>query len=112
ETTELNNALSLLDQKEEEVVQLKSILELLYDGVIIVDHQGLITMMNQTYCEFLGVSVEDVVGKHVTKVIKNTRMHVVVKTGQSEVGSLMKVRDENIIVMRTPIWREGKVVGA
>lgn len=112
ETTELNHTLNLLDQKEKEVVQLKNILELLYDGIIIVDRQGIVTMMNQTYCDFLGVEMDEVIGKHVTEVIENTRMHIVVKTGQPEIGSLMKVRDENIIVMRTPIWREGKVVGA
>lgn len=85
---------------------------MLYDGIIIVDRQGIVTMMNQTYCDFLGVEMDEVIGKHVTEVIENTRMHIVVKTGQPEIGSLMKVRDENIIVMRTPIWREGKVVGA
>lgn len=112
EIDELHHTLNILDQKEKEVKQLRNILELLYDGIIIVDRQGLITMMNQTYCDFLGVKMEDVIGKHVTEVIHNTRMHIVVKTGQPEIGSLMKVRDENIIVMRTPIWRDGKVVGA
>ncbi len=112
EITELKHTLNLLNQKEKEVVQLKEILELLYDGVIMIDHQGLITMMNQTYSEFLGVKIKDVIGKHVTKVIENTRMHIVVKTGQSEIGSFMRVKDKSIIVMRTPIWKEGKVVGA
>jgi PAS domain S-box-containing protein len=110
--TELKNTLNLLDEKEKEVLQLKEILELLYDGIIMIDHQGLITMMNQTYCEFLGVKVDDVIGKHVTDVIENTRMHIVVKTGQSEIGSVMKVKNKDIIVMRTPVWKDGKVVGA
>lgn len=112
EITELKHTLNLLDQKEKEVIQLREILELLYDGVIMIDHQGIITMMNQTYCEFLGVKVEDVIGKHVTQVIENTRMHIVIKTGQSEIGSFMQVRNKNIIVMRSPIWKDGRVVGA
>ncbi|WP_231734765.1 sigma 54-interacting transcriptional regulator [Bacillus sp. FJAT-29937] len=112
EIPELKNTQYLLEQKEKEVEQLKEIIELLYDGVIMIDKQGLITMMNQTYGEFLGVKVEDVIGKHVKKVIENTRMHVVVKTGQSEIGSFMIVKDKSIIVMRTPIWKEGEVVGA
>jgi transcriptional regulator with PAS, ATPase and Fis domain len=45
-------------------------------------------------------------------VIENTRMHIVVKTGQSEIGSVMKVKDRDIIVMRTPVWKDGKVIGA
>lgn len=112
EVTELNQTLNLLDEKEKEVKYLKNILELLYDGVIVVDKKGHVTMINQNYCDFLGVQMDDVIGKHVTEVIKNTRMHIVVKTGQAEIGSFMKVRDENIVVMRTPIWRDGEVVGA
>ncbi len=109
---QLKHTLDLLDQREKEVEQLKEIIELLYDGVIMIDRQGLITMMNQTYCEFLGVKVQDVIGKHVKEVIENSRMHIVVETGQSEIGSFMIVKDKSIIVMRTPIWKEGKVVGA
>ncbi|MEH7238932.1 sigma-54 interaction domain-containing protein [Bacillus sp. JJ1562] len=109
---ELKHTLNLLEQKEKEVEQLKEIIELLYDGVIMIDRQGIITMMNQTYGEFLGVKVEEVIGKHVKEVIENTRMHVVVETGQSEIGSFMIVKDKSIIVMRTPIWKDGKVVGA
>lgn len=112
EVTELNEALNLLDEKEKEVKYLKNILELLYDGIIVVDKKGHITMINQNYCDFLGVKMDEVIGKHVTEVIKNTRMHIVVKTGKPEIGSLMKIKDENIIVMRTPIWRDGEVVGA
>ncbi|MEH7387341.1 PAS domain-containing protein, partial [Bacillus sp. JJ1521] len=109
---QLKHILNLLDEREKEVEQLKEIIELLYDGVIMIDRQGLITMMNQTYCEFLGVKVQNVIGKHVKEVIENTRMHIVVETGQSEIGSFMIVKDKSIIVMRTPIWKEGKVVGA
>ena len=112
EVTELNHTLNLLDEKEKEVKYLKNILELLYDGIIVVDKKGHVTMINQNYCNFLGVKMDEVIGKHVTEVIKNTRMHIVVKTGKPEIGSLMKIKDENIIVMRTPIWRDGEVVGA
>jgi PAS domain S-box-containing protein len=112
DATDLHNTLSLLDEKEKEVLQLKEILELLYDGIIMVDSQGIVTMINQTYCDFLGVNINEVIGKHVTEVVENTRMHIVVKTGKPEIGSVMSVGDKKIIVMRTPIWKDNKVIGA
>lgn len=110
-----NELLSLfhhLEDKNKEVNKFKEVLELLYHGVIMVDIDGIITMMNEAYCEFLGVAMEEVIGKHVTEVIPNTKMHLIAKTGQSDYGKLMKINNREIIVMRHPIREDGKIVGA
>ena len=112
DVTELKQAVSLLDEKEKEVHQLKEMLELLYDGIVMVDENGYITMINQAYCDFLGIKMEESIGKHITEIIRNSRMHIVVKTGQSEFGHVMEVNNKKIIVMRTPIRKDNKVVGA
>ena len=76
----------------------------------VVDENGIITMMSKAYKEF--VNMEDVVGKHVTEVIENTRMHIVVKTGIPEIGEIQEIRGNRMVAMRIPIIKEGKVVGA
>ncbi|MBO8173284.1 MAG: sigma 54-interacting transcriptional regulator [Bacillaceae bacterium] len=110
--TELERALSQLDEKEKEVLHFKEILELLYDGILLVDENGYVQLINQTYCDFLGVKMEEVMGKHCTEVVENSRMHIVAKTGQPEVGHVQKVGDKEIVVTRLPVRKNGKVVGA
>lgn len=100
-----------LEDTQKEVSKLKGILELLYNGILISDKEGIITMINDAYCEFLGIKMTEAVGKHVTQVIPNSRMHIVVKTGQSDIGELMKVKNKEIIVSRHPIRENGEIVG-
>jgi len=80
------------------------------EWVVVVDDKGIITMMSKAYKEFVGM--EDVVGKHVTEVIENTRMHIVVKTGIQEIGEIQEIRGNRMVAMRIPIIKEGKIVGA
>lgn len=110
-SNELSSALHNLEDTQKEVSKLKGILELLYNGILIIDKEGIITMINEPYCEFLGIKMTEAVGKHVTQVIPNTRMHIAVKTGQTDNGELMKVKNKEIIVSRHPIRENGEIVG-
>lgn len=89
----------------------KDIFENLYDGVIMVDRQGIITMISEAYCRFLGVSKSFAIGKHVTGIIENTRLHIVAETGQAEIGSLLKIKGQNAVVVRIPIRKNEEVEG-
>ncbi|MBT9133702.1 MAG: Phenol regulator MopR [Firmicutes bacterium] len=91
---------------------LTTVLETAYDGIVVVDRQGIITMISQAYLHFLGLNEEDVVGRHVTDVVENTRMHIVVKTGLPEVADLQSIRGHLMTVTRFPIISRGEVVGA
>lgn len=91
---------------------LNTILEIVYDGIAVVDSNGFITMISKAYAEFLEVDREAVIGKHVTDIIENTRMHIVAKTGIAEVAQLQKIKGRYMIATRIPIIKEGKVQGA
>ncbi|MCT4595493.1 MAG: sigma 54-interacting transcriptional regulator [Anaeromicrobium sp.] len=91
---------------------LRSIINNAYDGIVVVNKDGYITMMNEPYAQFLGVERKKVIGKHVTDIIEGTRVHIVAKTGKEEFGQIQKIRDKNVVVMRTPILKESKVIGA
>ena len=90
----------------------KDIIEIAYDGLVMVDTEGHIQMLSHAYADFLGIEQESSIGKHVTEVIENTRMHLVAKTGKQEVADLQKINENYIIATRTPILKEGKVIGA
>ena len=70
---------------------LESAIESIFENIVIVDEKGIITMINQCYCEFLGVEAVNVVGKRVVDVIPNTRMHVVAQGGKAEIAHIQRI---------------------
>ncbi len=81
-----------------------------YEGLIIVDPEGRILKINKAYAEFLGKPVEALVGRHVTEVVENTRMHIVARTGVPEIAHVQKIRGHEMICNRIPIFEQGKLV--
>ncbi len=80
--------------------------------IVIVDHEGLISYLNEGYCRFLNVKKSEALGQHVTSIIENTRMHLVVESGEEEIADLQYIRGNYMIASRIPLRSEGKVVGA
>jgi len=91
---------------------LESVFENAHYCLVVVDENGIITFMNDNYCRFLGVKKQDVIGKHVTDIIENTRMHIVAKTGKEEMADLQYIRGNYMIANRIPVKSNGRVVGA
>lgn len=83
-----------------------------YNWMVVVDADGKIILMNEPYCQFLGFTPEEVIGMHVTDVIENTRMHIVVKTGEREIGDVQQIKGNQMIADRVPIYKDGKLIGA
>nr|WP_252187700.1 sigma 54-interacting transcriptional regulator [Anaeromonas frigoriresistens] len=112
DVTKHNNLLKELEEQKNVSQVLNTILETVYDGIVVVDKEGYITMISKTYERFLGVENQEVIGKHVTDVIQNTRMHVVADSGLAEIADIQKIRGSYMIASRIPIIKEGEVVGA
>lgn len=91
---------------------LKKALNMAYEGIVIVDKHGYITMISKGYAEFLGIDDKKVIGKHATDVIENTRMHIVAKTGKEEEAQLQKIDNKYMIATRTPLFINGEIQGA
>lgn len=90
----------------------KNIFELIYNWIVVVDRAGIIRMLNERYCNFLGIAMEDAIGQHVTNVIENTRMHIVAQTGQREIGEIQQIKGNKMIADRLPIYKDGVLIGA
>lgn len=99
------------DDKSENTI-LNTILELAYDGLIVVDKKGYITMISNAYKKFLGLEEEEVLGKHIATVIENTRMHIVAETGIPETNDVQKLKDNYIVATRIPYYENGELAGA
>jgi len=81
-----------------------------YEGLLITDVNGCILRVNQAYATFLGKTIEELVGRHVTEVVENTRMHIVAQTGKAEIAQIQKINGHEMICHRIPIFDQGKVV--
>ncbi|SNS82088.1 PAS domain S-box-containing protein [Anaerovirgula multivorans] len=101
-----------LEDKEVLLEMYKTIFEIIYNWIVVVDKEGYIKMMNKGYCDFLGTTEEEAIGKHVTEVIENTRMHIVVRTGNREIGDVQQIRGNKMIADRIPIIKNREVIGA
>lgn len=93
--------------KEKDMLQ--AMVDHAYEGVLIVDTNGYILMANEAYASFLGKKLPEMIGKHVTEVIENTRMHIVGQTGKPEIAQIQKINGREMIASRIPVFNQDKV---
>ncbi|MEE4239913.1 MAG: sigma 54-interacting transcriptional regulator [Desulfopila sp.] len=89
---------------------LKLVFDHIDNGALVIDPDGYITHFNKPYGEFLQVDPALQIGKHVTDVVENSRMHIVAKTGVAEINVSHSIRGQNMLVQRIPIKENGKVI--
>lgn len=89
---------------------LEAVLESDNEGIVIVDKEAKIMMLNRTYSDFLNVNPEEAIGRHVVDVIENTRMHQIVVNGKTEIGKLQQIGPHMAVVNRLPIKIDNEVV--
>ncbi len=94
----------------EQLAILDEFIEKAYEGLVVVDSDGCITKFK--YEKLLGIKEKDVLGKHITEVIENTRLHKVLKTGKPEVGDLQVINGHEMVTTRIPVERNGEIIGA
>src|SRR5699024_1889066 len=82
------------------------------DCIVVVDPDGYVAMINNAYANFLGINPDEAIGRHVTEVIDNTRLHIVIKTGKAEMGQLQRIKNNDSVTLRIPIIKNNKVIGA
>jgi len=91
---------------------LKRVLDIGVEGLQVVDPQGIITLVNESYLKIHSVTRAEAEGHPVTEVIENTRMHIVARTGVAELDEIQKIHGHEYVVSRIPIFKDGKCIGA
>jgi transcriptional regulator with PAS, ATPase and Fis domain len=86
--------------------------EIADDNVVVIDAEGYVQILTRSFADFLGVDQQRSIGRHVTEVIENTRMHIVAKTGNFEIAEPQKIKGDYMIATRLPVFKQGKIVGA
>ena len=93
--------------------QIKAFLDAAHEGVLAVDSSGRVTLFNPAAERLTGISAENALGRYVLDVIPNTRLHVVLETGEAELDRLQDMGTATIMTNRVPVRNDrGEIVGA
>lgn len=92
----------------------RAILESIHEGIIAINKEGLITMVNQTASKlFDPLETMDITGKHIFDILPDSRLLEVIKTGTAEFDKEMIINDSLVVLNRLPIWdHQHQVIGA
>jgi len=78
---------------------------------MVTDSEGKITLFNPAAERIMGIPAKKVLGKKAVDVIENSRIDVVLETGQAELNQVQDVGDVKIVTNRVPITDGQDVVG-
>ncbi|MGQ9647320.1 MAG: sigma-54 interaction domain-containing protein [Thermodesulfobacteriota bacterium] len=106
----MNNTDQDIRSLEKRVRFYETVLDNIYNGVMITDPNGKIIFFSKTYGKFLGINPKEAIGKHCTEVIENTRMHIVARTGVPEIDHPHRIMGQDMVVQRIPIEMDGRVI--
>ncbi len=105
--------LTELERVTELYETLQAVIDIAYDGILVVDEKCRITMVNQAMAKFLDARPGEMVGKPIQHFVKNSGLPKVVKTGIAEKYEVHVLNDRKpYIVSRQPVVRDGRVIGA
>ncbi|WP_209123518.1 sensor histidine kinase [Alkalihalobacillus sp. BA299] len=87
-----------------------AILYSIKEGIISVDKDGYITMINQSAKNLLGVQ-DDIIHKKIETILPETGVYKVLETGKPHRDHEVTLRNKRIIINRTPIIEKNQVIG-
>ncbi|MBS7525140.1 sigma 54-interacting transcriptional regulator [Fusibacter paucivorans] len=111
----INNAVEIVRQTHRQILQaerLNQILTFSYEGIIVTDPEGIVTFFNPAAETIMGIKATEIIGNRADDFIPTTRLIDVIKTGESEIGAIQKVRNNTIVTNRIPIIVKDSIEGA
>ena len=91
------------------------LMDIVQDGLLVIDREGFITLVNQHFADLLGARAQDMIGKHILKAYTNSkasRLPIVMETGKAEIGWPHLINGCEVVACRYPLFRDGEVIGA
>jgi len=104
----------LIEKLTQSQREYETMLNSTHDAIIAVNGNGVITLFNKAAERLMGIEAKDVLGTRASDSIPNTRLHIVLETGQSELNQEQELPNKTrIITNRVPVRSDkGEVVGA
>ncbi|TOE31804.1 ATP-binding protein [Vibrio parahaemolyticus] len=107
---------AILGFEPEEIGRLYGELEVtmstIKEGVLSIDAQGVLRSINRSACQILGIDRDKALNKPLTDTLRDSDLYTVLETGQEDHDIEIFLNHKRLIANRSPIFVEGKVVGA
>lgn len=98
----------MLEQYTTKEVQV--IIESSHDGIIVVDREARVRLVNDLGMKILGLP-NNIIGEKITEFIPNSDLIRILETGKTEMGDIATVLNRNLVINRLPIIENGQLVG-
>jgi PAS domain S-box-containing protein len=92
--------------------RLNALLESTHNGIIAVDRNGFVTIVNANAAKMMNIDRENAIGKHLTTVVASPGLLEVLESGQPQTSVRIRIGERIFITNRTPVLENGQVVGA
>ncbi len=91
---------------------LHALLENPYEGLILVDEDGIVRFMSSATEGLYPISPAKAIGRHINEVSPSSRLPMVIEAGKAEIGSTMEIQEGPRVVARIPLTQGDRVIGA
>ncbi|MDP6656629.1 MAG: sensor histidine kinase [SAR324 cluster bacterium] len=88
-----------------------AILDSIREGVVAINDEGRITMLDHEAAKILDISPESGIGTPIESILPQTRMLEVLESGEEQFDQEMMIGDIEVVVNRVPIWQNERVTG-
>lgn len=93
-------------------LELDTIINSTHNMIVSIDETGMIKVFNRAAESLLGMKAEDVIGKNIAHVLPESNLTDIIKTGQVEPMQKVNLRGIWFISNRSPLKKDGKIIGA
>ncbi|MFZ5650118.1 MAG: sigma 54-interacting transcriptional regulator [Bacillota bacterium] len=83
-----------------------------YNGIIAINEENRIILMNKAAAEFTGWDKNDAINKDIEQVIPETGLPDVTRTGQPVFGQKVNINGYKVVSNRSPIYEGDRLIGA
>ncbi|SFJ75165.1 sigma-54 interaction domain-containing protein [Thermoflavimicrobium dichotomicum] len=90
----------------------KAIIDSINDGILVIDHQGTVQLINPEYTKITGVTPEMIVGKSLRQIRPTAQLPDTLADGKSRVAVYRKEGNIEYMVDMAPIILNGEIIGA
>lgn len=91
---------------------LEGIIEAVHDGILVIDRDGIVQMINEEYTNITGVRKDQIIGKPLADVRPGARLPSVLKDGKPRAGVFRKEKSMEYVVDMAPIFEKNEIIGA
>jgi len=84
-----------------------------YECPIVIGKDGIIKFMSRYSRKLLGIKGDEAIGKHITEVVSETRLHEILKDGKARIGDTLYIAGRQQLISRIPLKDlKGNLIGA